>query len=82
MDTFEGLGLAYKAGEAGGSMLTVFNAANERAVNMFLNGRAGFTGITRIIKECMEVHKNIDNPSLSDILEIEQDVYRYIESRF
>lgn len=82
LETFEGLKLAYEAGEAGGSMLTVFNAANEKAVAMFLGNKTSFPGITRIIRECMQVHKNIDNPSLSDILEIEQDVYRYIESRY
>lgn len=78
METFEGLGLAYEAGRAGGSMLTVFNAANEKAVSMFLEGKAGYLDITRIIKECMQKHKNIDNPSLSDILEVEQDVYSFI----
>ena len=82
METFEGLKLAYEAGEAGGSMLTVFNAANEKAVAMFLSNKTSFLGITQIIRECMQAHKNIDNPSLSDILEIEQDVYKYIESRY
>lgn len=80
LETFEGLKLAYEAGKAGGSMLTVFNAANEKAVAMFLEKKAGYLDITRIIKECMNKHKNIDNPSLSDILEVEQDVYSFIES--
>ena len=80
LETFEGLKLAYEAGQAGGSMLTVFNAANEKAVAMFLERKAGYLDITRIIKECMQKHKNIDNPSLSDILELEQDVYNFIES--
>lgn len=80
LETFEGLKLAYEAGQAGGSMLTVFNAANEKAVAMFLERKAGYLDIIRIIKECMQKHKNIDNPSLSDILEIEQDVYSFIES--
>lgn len=80
LETFEGLQLAYEAGQAGGSMLTVFNAANEKAVAMFLERKAGYLDIIRIIKECMQKHKNIDNPSLSDILEIEQDVYSFIES--
>lgn len=79
LETFEGLKLAYEAGQAGGSMLTVFNAANEKAVAMFLE-EACYLDIIRIIKECMQKHKNIDNPSLSDILEIEQDVYSFIES--
>lgn len=82
LETFEGLKLAYEAGKAGGSMLTVYNAANEKAVEMFLDRKAGFTDITKIIKTCMQEHKNIDNPSLSDILEVEQDVYRFIGSRF
>ncbi len=80
LETFEGLKLAYEAGQAGGSMLTVFNAANEKAVAMFLERKAGYLDITRIIKECMQKHKHIDNPSLSDILEIEQVVYSYLES--
>lgn len=80
LETFEGLKLAYEAGKTGGSMLTVFNAANEKAVAMFLERKAGYLDITRIIKECMHKHKNIDNPSLSDILEIEQDVYSFIDS--
>lgn len=80
LETFEGLKLAYEAGKAGGSMLTVFNAANEKAVAMFLERKAGYLDITRIIKECMHKHKNIDNPSLSDILEVEQDVYSFIDS--
>ncbi len=80
LETFEGLKLAYEAGQAGGSMLTVFNAANEKAVAMFLERKACYLDIIRIIKECMQKHKNIDNPSLSDILEIEQDVYSFIES--
>lgn len=80
LETFEGLKLAYEAGKTGGSMLTVFNAANEKAVAMFLERKAGYLDITRIIKECMHKHKNIDNPSLSDILEVEQDVYSFIDS--
>jgi len=82
METFEGLELAYEAGRAGGSLLTVFNAANERAVGMFLAGKAGYLDIPKIIRECMEAHKIVTNPSLSDILEIEQDVYKFIESRY
>lgn len=82
METFEGLKLAYEAGKSGGSMLTVFNAANEKAVAMFLKNKAGFLDIPKIIKECMQNHKNIDNPSLDDILEIEKDVYKFIESRY
>lgn len=81
-ETFEGLKLAYEAGRTGGSMLTVFNAANEKAVAMFLENKVGFLDIPKIIKECMYTHKNIATPSLSDILEIEKDVYKFIESRY
>lgn len=80
--TFEGLNLAYEAGRTGGSMLTVFNAANEKAVAMFLENKIGFLDISKIIKECMYTHKNIANPSLNDILEIEKDVYKFIENRY
>ncbi len=62
--------------------ITFEKPANEKAVAMFLAGKTGFLDIAEIIKECMAAHKNIDNPSLSDILEVEQDVYRYIESRY
>lgn len=82
MDTFEGLRLAYEAGRAGGSMLTVFNAANEKAVAMFLENKAGFLDIPKIIKECMQEHKNISDPSLNDILDVEKDVYKFIEKRY
>lgn len=82
METFEGLKLAYEAGKIGGSMLTVFNAANEKAVAMFLEKKVGFLDIPKIIKECMQTHKNIASPLLSDILEIEKDVYKFIESRY
>lgn len=82
IETFEGLKLAYEAGRTGGSMLTVFNAANEKAVAMFLKKKTSFLDIPKIIKECMQNHKNVDNPSLDDILAIEKDVYKFIESRY
>lgn len=82
LDTFEGLKLAYQAGKTGGSMLTVFNASNEKAVAMFLENRVGFLDIPKMIKECMQAHKNIINPSLDDILEVEKDVYKFIETKY
>jgi 1-deoxy-D-xylulose-5-phosphate reductoisomerase len=81
MDTFLGLKLAYEAIEAGGSMPTVFNAANERAVAMFLDGKISFLQIYDIIKGCMHAHKVTENPSLDDILEIEQWTYLMIKSQ-
>lgn len=81
-DTFTGLKLAFEAGRAGGSLPTVFNAANERAVSKFLNRKIGYLQITEIIEECMRNHKNIINPTVEDILATEQSVYEQIESRW
>lgn len=81
-DVFLGLPLAYQAARAGGSMPTVFNAANERAVAKFLNRKIGFTDIYKIIIECMETHKIIQNPSVDEILATEAATYELIESRW
>ena len=82
MDTFKGLPLAMQASRLGGSMPTVFNAANERAVAMFLNKQIGFLDIYRIIEESMERHEIIQNPVLEQILETEEKTYEWIESRW
>ena len=82
METFYGLRLAYEAGRAGGSLPTVFNAANELAVSKFLNREIRYLEIPEIIGECMRNHKNIMNPSVEEILETEQEVYKQIESRW
>lgn len=82
MDTFKGLPLAMQASRLGGSMPTVFNAANERAVAMFLNKQIGFLDIYRIIEESMERHEIIQNPVLDQILETEEKSYEWIESRW
>lgn len=81
-DNFIGLKLAYEAGRIGGSMPTVFNAANEKAVAKFLDRKIGFWEITDIIQYCMENHKVKENPSVSEILEIEQWAYELIENRW
>ncbi len=80
-DTFRGLALAYAAGKEGGSMPTVYNAANEKAVSLFLEGRIGYLDIPRIIEECMERHSVIAAPSLEEILETEAAVYAQIKER-
>ncbi len=80
-ENFKGLRLAYQAARTGGSMPTVFNAANERAVAMFLNRKIGFLEIADVIEEAMSAHKNIENPSLEDILKTEAATYEWIESR-
>ena len=81
-ETFFGLELAMRAGREGGSLPTVFNAANEKAVALFLDRKIGYLQITEIIRECMERHKNILKPTVEEILAIEQETYAYIESRY
>ncbi len=78
-ETFKGLDLAYNALNEGGTMPTVFNAANEKAVALFLNRKIKFLDIYRIIERCMNEHKNIMHPALEDIFEVEQKVYEYID---
>lgn len=82
MDTFLGLKYAIEAAKIGGSMPTVFNAANERAVAKFLNREIGFLDIYEIISYCMGSIRTVDNPGIDQILETEQSVYELIESRW
>ena len=81
MDTFYGLKLAYEAGEKGGSLPTVFNAANELAVRQFLNREIKYLEIVEIIEDCMRAHRNIANPSVEQILDTEAATYDRINSR-
>lgn len=74
-DVFEGLKLALRAANEGGSMPTVFNAANELAVARFLDGKIGFTDIYEIIKKAMNAHRTIQSPNLEEILDAEREVY-------
>ncbi len=80
-DTFTGLALAYEAARAGGSMPTVYNAANEKAVELFLNRRISYLGITELISEAMSRHQTIANPTVEEILDTERQVYEYIAGR-
>ena len=82
METFRGLPLAMEASRRGGSMPTVFNAANEKAVALFLQRKIGFLDIYRIIEEAMERHKVVADPGIEEILNIEQEIYRWIEGRW
>ncbi|MCF0133721.1 MAG: 1-deoxy-D-xylulose-5-phosphate reductoisomerase [Blautia sp.] len=82
MNTFAGLKMAMQASKTGGSMPTVFNAANEKAVEKFLNGKIGFLDIYEIIAGAMERHNVISNPNLEQILDMEKEVYQWIESRW
>lgn len=81
LETFRGLKMAYDAIEKGGSMPTVFNAANERAVSLFLDRKIKFLEIYDLIQGAMEHHKNIQNPSVDDILKAEAESYEYIDAR-
>ena len=80
-DVLKGLPLACKAERIGGSMPTVFNAANEKAVALFLDRKIRFLDIYDIIENAMDAHTIIENPSLEQVLETEQWVYEHIESR-
>lgn len=80
-ETFEGLALAYRAMAAGGSMPTVYNAANERAVGLFLNRRISYLQIPELIAQSMEQHRVIADPTVEEILQTEQAVYEYIAGK-
>lgn len=77
-DTFRGLPMAYEAIASGGSMPTVFNAANEKAVALFLEKKIRFLDIYDLIQGAMEAHKTIHDPSVEQILEAEAETYDYI----
>ena len=81
-ENFHGLSLAYKAGRRGGTLPTVFNAANERAVQKFLDREIGYLTITDMIEAAMEHHTVKENPTVEEILAAEQDTYDFIESRW
>ena len=74
LENFRGLALAYEAGRRGGSLPTVFNAANEYAVAKFLNREISYLEITDMIQKAMENHKVIDDPTVEQILETEREV--------
>lgn len=81
METFEGLSMAYEASKIGGSMPTVFNAANEKAVALFLDNRIKFLQIYDLIRSSMENHKVVENPTVEQILTAEQECYEFIKSK-
>lgn len=79
-EAFPALPLAYRAGRRGGTLPTVYNAANEWAVAAFLKGKIGFNDITDIIADCMDRHTVTENPSLDDILTVERELYGILNS--
>ena len=70
--TFKGLSLCFEAGKKGGSWPVILNASNEECVNGFLEGSIGFTDITEIIETVLKKHSFISNPSLKEVLEIDE----------
>ena len=82
METFYGLKLAYEAGRVGGSLPTGFNAANEKAVALFLERKIGYLQIPQIVQECMEQHQVITNTTIEEVLSIEQETYEFIKNRW
>ncbi len=78
-ETFRGLWLAYEAARTGGSLPTVFNAANEKAVSLFIQRKIGFLQIPELIEQSMGHHKVIENPSVEEILQAEAETYEYIK---
>lgn len=79
METFYGLKLAYQALERGGSLPTVYNAANEKAVALFLERKISYLQIPELIQRCMEHHTVVEHPNVEEILAAEQSVYDYIK---
>lgn len=81
-ENFRGLALAREAGRRGGSLPTVFNAANELAVAAFLDRKISYLAITDMIEAAMDHHKVIENPSVEEILGTEQETYEYLRHHF
>lgn len=80
METFYGLRLAFEASKQGGSMPTVYNAANEKAVSLFLDRKIKFLQIPELIEKAMNNHKIIANPNVDEILSAEKEAYDYIST--
>ncbi len=78
LEVFTGLRLAFEAAGTGGSMPTVYNAANEMAVSLFLERKIGFLQIPELIGACMEQHKTVPAPNVEEILLAEQEAYEFI----
>lgn len=80
-ETFYGLKLAYQALKQGGNMPTVFNAANENAVPLFMKGKIAYLDIPALVQDCMEKIAFRENPSLEDVLETEAEVNDYVKGK-
>ena len=78
MEAFPGLRLAFAAARQVGSVPTVYNAANERAVSLFLERKIGFMQIPELIEASMAAHRRVDSPSVEEILQAERETYEFI----
>ena len=76
------MGLAFEAMKRGGNIPTAYNAANEKAVALFLEKKISFLEIPKIIHTCMEQCEFVAHPNVTEILETEAEAYALIESRW
>ncbi|MCL1949394.1 MAG: 1-deoxy-D-xylulose-5-phosphate reductoisomerase [Turicibacter sp.] len=81
-DRYPALKLAYLAGAEGGTLPTVLNAANEEAVNLFLNRTIPFLSIEDIVENALGQHKTIKNPTLEEILAVDEETRRQVNMRY
>lgn len=81
-ETFYALELARRAGREGGTLATVFNSADEAAVELFIKGKLSYIGITESISYAMDIHKNIQNPTLEDIYNADLEARRIVAEKF
>ena len=82
LETFYGLKLAFEAGRTGGSLPTVLNAANEKAVALFLDRKIKYLQILRLFRRVWKRIKNIAAPTVEEILKTEQETYEFIKNRW
>lgn len=82
LQTFEGLSLAIEAIKRGGNVPTLYNASNEKAVELFLERKITYLQITEMIRETMQSCRVIPNPTVEEILETEKEAYAFIGDRW
>lgn len=80
METFSGLSLAFKAASEGGTVPTVYSAANEAAVELFMKGKCGFLDISRLVAEAVIHHKKVIKPTLECIIDTDNETRQYVKS--
>lgn len=80
LERYRCLRFAIEAGKVGGTMPTVLNAANEAAVQAFLEGKITFLQIEDMIENSLSVHTSIQNPNLSLIQEVDRETRKYVHS--